>query len=138
MLRLPPECWERIRSHAAAAYPEECCGALVGDLDFAAGVRTVRETVPLTNAAPDRMRHYRVPPVELLPLFRREDEPGRTVLGFYHSHPDGPARPSATDAAEAAPGFAYLIIAVPSGVPAGATAWLFGPDEPVFTALALT
>ena len=48
---------------------------------------------------------------------------GLDVLGYYHSHPDHPARPSQYDLDHAWPTFAYVIVAVAAGAAADMTAW---------------
>ena len=60
---------------------------------------------------------YLIPPVEFVRVQRDADARGLDIVGFYHSHPDHPAQPSAFDQAHAWPGYAYLITAIAHGEP---------------------
>lgn len=115
MLELAPDDLDAVRAHARAAYPEECCGLLVGE-PRPAGAR-VREVVRAANLHPEPRRRYDVDPRALLAGHRRARELGREVVGYYHSHPDSPARPSWHDTAAALPGASYLIVRVDAGEP---------------------
>ena len=103
VLEVPSAIRRRLAAAAEAGRPEEVCGALIG-VPTGAGTR-VTDAVELPNRAADPRREYRLDPDELAPLFRAAD-----VIGFYHSHPDGPARFSALDAAEARAGYWYLVV----------------------------
>jgi proteasome lid subunit RPN8/RPN11 len=100
---------EDIAAHAAGAYPEECVGALLGD------ELGVREVVPLQNVARDRRRAFEVSARELLAVERRAEATGGRVWGFYHSHPDAAAEPSAADLAFASEGRWVVIVRVDDG-----------------------
>ena len=113
---------ELARAHLAAlaraaeeAYPEECCGLLVGTLE--GGHRRVTRIAPSANVAEgDRRRRFEVDP-RLILKFQRELRGGaERLVGHYHSHPDGPAAPSATDLEMAwEPDLAWLIVPVAAG-----------------------
>ena len=115
MLELAPDHLEAVRDHARAAYPEECCGLLTGEP--APGGARVREVLPAANRHPEPRRRYDIDPHALLAGHRRAREQGREVVGYYHSHPDSPARPSWHDTAAALPGASYLIVRVDAGEP---------------------
>lgn len=113
---------ELSRAHLAAiaraaeqAYPEECCGLLVGTLDGAR--RRVTRVVPSANVAEgDRRKRFEVDPRLILKLQRELRGRAERLVGHYHSHPDGPADPSATDAEMTwEPGLAWLIVPVAEG-----------------------
>jgi proteasome lid subunit RPN8/RPN11 len=110
--------FDRIRQHAAEAYPFECCGALFGD---ASDVRDVLELPNTTDGEP--RRRFLVAPRDYLRAEREASRRGMQLLGFYHSHPDHPARPSQYDLEHAWPVFVYVIIAVEQRVPRDMTAW---------------
>lgn len=95
-LRVPASVVDSLLAHAASAAPEECCGLLLGHDS------TIAEARPAANVAEDRRRHFEIDPQALVDAHRaaRAGEPD--VLGYYHSHPSGPAAPSATDRAMAA------------------------------------
>jgi proteasome lid subunit RPN8/RPN11 len=85
-----------LREEAARAAPEECCGLLLGR----AG--EIGEARPAANVAPDPIRRFEIDPQSLVDAHRAARNNGPEVLGYYHSHPGGPAVPSATDRAQAA------------------------------------
>ena len=96
-----------IRSHGQETYPHECCGALVGR----DGAVTAVVALPNTTDEGPR-RRFMVRPSDYQLAERRATELGGELLGFYHSHPDHPARPSQYDLDHAWPTFAYIIVAV--------------------------
>ena len=98
---------QEIRAHGQQTYPHECCGALVGrDNQVTAFV-----ALPNTTEEGPR-RRFLVRPAEYREAERRASELGAELVGFYHSHPDHPARPSQYDLDHAWPTFAYIIVAV--------------------------
>ena len=103
-LCLPAPLLERLWAQAQAEAPRECLG-LLGGVD-----ERVQALYPLSNVAEDPERAYRADPLELLRAFRALDREGLSLLGLYHSHPRGPARPSDTDRALAAYTVPYLIL----------------------------
>lgn len=107
--------YESLRRHGEETYPFECCGALLGRLTEAG--REVEEVVRCRNTRVDRPQdRYNIDPRELLSLQRQAEERGLDIVGFYHSHPDHPARWSQTDLAEAHwLGCSYLITSVEAG-----------------------
>lgn len=110
-LRIAAELLARIHAHARQGAPQEVCGLLAG-LDLDADAREVLHVFPVRNAHPRPVGEYQLDPQEQLRLtLHVEDELGLAVVGFYHSHPAGPARLSATDAARASwPGASYLLV----------------------------
>lgn len=123
-LELPAALRRRLLAAADAGRPEEICGALLGH-ETDEGARVV-DVVPLPNRAERPRDAYRVDPADLEPLFRTA-----SVIGFYHSHPHGPADFSALDAAEALAGYWYVVIGdhAAAGHPDGAAdlfAWRDG------------
>lgn len=90
---------EALLAEARAAYPNECCGLLLGESDDK-GVRIV-EVVPARNVDPQPQRRFAIDPAVLIARHRAAREGGRKVVGYYHSHPAGSTSPSAIDRAEA-------------------------------------
>lgn len=121
---------QAIEDAACAAYPDECCGLLVGTRD--GDTARVARVVAAANVAPEPARHFEVDPKVLLANHRAVRDAGQEILGPYHSHPDGAARPSATDAARArdagGAGELWLIVPVTKGLPGPARAFLFGGE----------
>lgn len=109
-----------ILTEAEAAYPDECCGLLAGR---GGGTRnlTVSRVVPAANVAPDDPGHsvrdrFEVDPQTHFDLERELRAGPDAVIGHYHSHPDHPVEPSATDLAKAFdPSLIWLIAGVMSG-----------------------
>lgn len=95
MLHVTRAALETMRAAAAESAPAECCGLLLGQ-------DAIEEARPATNVAADPERHFEIDPQALLDAHRAARAGGPGVLGYYHSHPAGPAEPSAIDRAMAA------------------------------------
>jgi proteasome lid subunit RPN8/RPN11 len=116
-----------IRRHGEETYPHECCGALVGT-----GNR-VTATVALPNTTEEGpRRRFMVRPSDYRVAEQKATELGGELLGFYHSHPDHPARPSQFDLDHAWPTFAYVIVSVMSGAARDMTVWFLKEDRSSF------
>jgi cysteine synthase B len=127
-LVLPDDVMASIRQHGAAAYPDECCGAMIGDESG-----QVIEALALSNTTSDeRKRRFLIGPDQYRAAEKRASETGRTLLGFYHSHPNHPAVPSAFDLAHAWPNLRYLILSVRGGRPEEARTWTLREDRSAF------
>lgn len=124
---LDPGALAAIRAEAARAYPNEGCGALLGN-----GEDEVLEALPLRNGEQRQPRtRFSVAPRDYLAAESLAEARGLRLLGFWHSHPDHPARPSATDRRFAWEELLTLIVAVEAGVPGALTAWeLTRPGKP--------
>ena len=109
-LTITPGVNAAIRSHGQETYPHECCGAIIGRDGFASAIVALPNT---TDEGP--RRRFMVRPSDYQLAERRATELGGELLGFYHSHPDHPARPSQYDLDHAWPTFAYIIVAVAGG-----------------------
>ncbi len=114
----------QIREDAAAAYPAECCGILIGlARDSTVLISSLHATENRWAArACDR---YEVDPREILRLDRSAESQGKKVIGFYHSHPDHPPLPSPTDLRYAWPGYVYLIVATTGTSETAVRAWKY-------------
>lgn len=124
---LDPGVGAAIRRHGQETYPHECCGALVGTPG------RVTAVVPLPNTTEEGpRRRFLVRPSDYRMAEQRASELGGELLGFYHSHPDHPARPSQYDLDHAWPNFAYVIVAVASGVAREMTVWWLKEDRTTF------
>ena len=80
---------------ASAAHPREACGILLGAGDRIHTATTAR------NVHPEPLRHFEIDPPALIAAHRAARGNGPQVLGYWHSHPNGLARPSDTDRAMA-------------------------------------
>ena len=139
MIELSPGDLARIRAHGEATYPEECCGILVGSSEKTAGedpaplARVVR-LVGAENEREDESRHnrYLIPPEVILRTEREARAEGLDVVGYYHSHPDHPSRPSDFDRDHAWPGYSYLIVSVREGRARDERSWRLSNDRSRF------
>ena len=83
-----------MQAHAAAAFPLEACGLLLGE------GRRIIEAVPTDNVHPAPATHFEIDPQALIDAHRAARAGAAPqVVGYYHSHPSGRAAPSATDRA---------------------------------------
>lgn len=107
--------YEALRQRAEEAYPDECCGALVGKVD--AGETHAHAIVPCHNIRVGELhKRFEIDPAELVRVQREAREGGMEIVGFYHSHPDHPAQPSPTDIEHAHwIGCSYVITSVEQG-----------------------
>ena len=86
----------KMREEAASAHPSECCGILLGAGDH------ITQAMAAANIHPTPETHFEIDPQALIDAHRAARSGGPQVLGYYHSHPNGRAEPSATDAKQAA------------------------------------
>ena len=130
-MELPENLLEAIRNHGREAYPDECCGALLGQRQNGAVSVTRIERLPNAREG-DRRRRYVIAPDDYVRVEESADRDGLSLVGFYHSHPDHPAVPSEYDREHALPFFHYLVLAVAGGQPGEAAAWILEEDRNVF------
>jgi proteasome lid subunit RPN8/RPN11 len=120
-----------IRAAAQAAFPEECCGLLLGRRKADAWM--VEEVIACPNVAEDPGRRFEVDPKALIAAHRAARETDRHLIGPYHSHPNGRAEPSQHDRARAADacadGDVWLIVPVTEAGPGAPRAYRFGAGE---------
>jgi proteasome lid subunit RPN8/RPN11 len=128
VLRIREELSGRIRAHGAETYPHECCGALLGsDGD---GAREIAEIVPLTNQRNDSPRNrFSITPEDVRDAETAARKAGLDLIGWYHSHPDAPARPSEFDREHAWPWYSYIIVSVQERVPREMNSWRLADDR---------
>jgi proteasome lid subunit RPN8/RPN11 len=131
MLKVPRKDYDALRRHGEETYPYECCGVLLGSFEDD-GSRVVTSTARCGNTRTDSAHNrYNIDPKELVRIQRESREHGEDIVGFYHSHPDHPARWSSTDLAEAHwLGCSYVITSVEKGKAAITNSFeLTGSDE---------
>ena len=108
MLSLSRTAYDEVLTHAESGGDEEVCGVLAGERE--GDDSRVVAAHRASNAADCPRRRYRIDAEEQLAIIEAIEAAGREVVGFYHSHPDGPPVPSETDAERAAwPGYSYAI-----------------------------
>jgi proteasome lid subunit RPN8/RPN11 len=124
---------ERIGKHGAETYPHECCGALLGT-DADDGTRQVRELFRLVNRQEDSPRNrFMVTSTDVIDAEKAGRLAGLDVVGWYHSHPDHPARPSEFDREHAWPWYSYIIVSVQGGQAKDITSWRLNDDRTEYT-----
>ena len=135
-VRIPEHALQEMEHHASEAYPEEGCGVLIGRAE--GELRTVLRAEPLANrVAVRRERRFVIDAADLLRVERRLEGTATEVLGFYHSHPDHPPRPSEFDRDHAWPWYVYVILGVANGQPNGAAAFELEADSGRFHEIAV-
>ena len=123
-LVLPSELARAIEREGSAAYPNECCGIMYGR-DVGRERRVERlEAVINSFVAEEQYHRFSIDPKELMRAEKSAAAAGQLVLGFYHSHPDHPARPSETDRQAAWPFYSYVIVSIGKGEPLDMTCWV--------------
>ena len=126
-MRLPLAVVDAMLGHTRTGYPFEVCGVFLGEPGPPA---RVAEAVPVVNRETETPRvRYQIAPEDLIRIQREARAKGLDILGYYHSHPDHPARPSETDRRVAAEGLSdgvyHVVVGVEKGVRAVPTAWVF-------------
>lgn len=133
MLQLTSEQRNEIAAHGERDYPYECCGLLLGH--FATdGAKVCVEVFPISNAREEAAKGNRflIRPEELLCGEQQAVAKGLDIVGFYHSHPDHPAVPSAYDLEHAWPAYSYVVVAVGSGQAEELRSWEMQADRTHF------
>ena len=137
MIRLPETAVAAIRQHGRESYRDEACGAMYGRVINGGGDRgdakDVVRVAPLENAREnERHRRFVVTPADYRRAEAEATRSGLTLLGFYHSHPDHPAYPSAYDLEHAFPFFSYVILAVENAEPKTMRSFVLANDRKEF------
>ena len=122
----------QIEQDGVRAYPAECCGIIFGrDEPSYRVVERVRPTANVFDAA-ERGHRFSIDPLELMRAERDAADAGLLVIGFYHSHPDHPARPSEFDRSRAWPFYSYVIVSIRSREAVDMTSWVLDDARDAF------
>jgi proteasome lid subunit RPN8/RPN11 len=134
-LHLPANFARQIETEGALAYPNECCGVMFGRDMEGQTRRVVERIAAVDNAfdAAERFHRFSITPKQLMQAERDAAAEGRLVLGFYHSHPDHPARPSEYDRQHAWPFYSYVIVAIARGQALDLTSWMLDEKTQTFS-----
>lgn len=131
MITIPQAQLDAMRAHAEAGYPHEACGILVGDMDgdakrvaYAAPVRNAWTAQDDEGGGHDLRDRYLIDPEDIVRVDREAAKRGHDIIGFFHSHPDWPSRPSETDRAWAWPVVSFVIVSVRDGGSATIQSWV--------------
>ncbi len=132
MLRVEQKFIEQIHQHGARDYPNECCGALLGREEGTD--RVVLGLVPLVNRRTDSPQNrFSVTSEDVLLAEKGASAKGWDLIGWYHSHPDSPARPSEFDREHAWPWYSYIIFQVANREPREMRCWRLDDDRSKYT-----
>jgi proteasome lid subunit RPN8/RPN11 len=135
-LVLTPSQVKQIEQEGIEAYPNECCGILFGrDLSDGACTRRIVERLePMPNVwdEAEQKRRFAIDPLALMRAEKSASAQGHAVLGFYHSHPDHPARPSETDRQFGWPYYSYVIVSIANRQPVDMTSWVLDEQTETF------
>jgi proteasome lid subunit RPN8/RPN11 len=128
MLRLNEKFAAAIRAHGVETYPHECCGAILGRDDDTS--RAVLALVPLANRRDDSPRNrFEISADDVRMAEKKARELGADLVGWYHSHPDAPARPSEFDREHAWPWYSYIIVSTEKVGPKAMNSWRLVDDR---------
>ena len=132
MISISDSLLTEIREHGVRDYPYECCGLLLGR--YETDVKVVRETYPISNAREESAKRNRflIQPEELMRGEKYARSKQLEVVGFYHSHPDSPARPSQYDLEHAWPTYSYIIVSTTADEARDLFSWEQEPDRSKF------
>jgi len=128
MLRLSEAALQEIRRQGELAYPGECCGVMAGRIGES---KDVRRLLPMPNRRSDDPHRYLIAPEDLRRVTLELQRAGLEIVGYYHSHPDHPAAPSAFDTEQAWPWYSYLIVRVDRGDAGELASWVLADDRSI-------
>lgn len=125
---------EAIRGHGEETFPNECCGFMLGTYE-----NGNKKTVELLRADNDRESENQYNRFLITPeAYMRGEKAGRSkgldIVGFYHSHPNAPARPSQYDLDHAWPFYSYVIVSIMDKKWDNMTSWVLNEDRSAFGA----
>ena len=130
-LRISDALIRRIQAHGVETFPYECCGAMLGRDNET--FREVVELLPLANRRDDSPRNrFEVTPSDVQMAEKKAREMQVDVIGWYHSHPNAPARPSEFDREHAWPWYSYVIVSVEEGGPRDTNSWRLRDDRSAY------
>lgn len=128
MLAVDEQPWRAMLEHALQAYPEECCGAMLGRAE--GGMKRITRAIGLENVtAGPRGTRYEVRPEDLLAAAAEARRSGLELAGIYHSHPDHAAYFSETDLKNSCPWYSFLVLSIIGGKFDHAACWIPGAAQ---------
>ena len=128
MIRIDPAAWRVMVSHARSAYPNECCGAMLGSTD--GSEKLVRAAVALENAFEGAQgARYELRQQDLLAADAEARRQGMDLIGIFHSHPDCDAYFSKTDLENSCPWYSFVVLSIKRGEFDHANSFLPDPDQ---------
>src|SRR5207245_3307372 len=128
MIKIDKAAWDAMVAHAEAKFPNECCGAMIGNASN--GEKRVTAAVPLENAyAGAQGSRYELRPEDLLAADRSARAAGLDLIGIFHSHPDCDAYFSKTDLENSCPWYSFVVLSIQKGEFHHANSWLPNFDQ---------
>ena len=128
MIRVAGEPWREMVAHARSAYPNECCGAMLGRVD--GDSKEVLAAMKLENSsAGSQAARYELRPADLLAADREARRQGMDLVGIYHSHPDCDAYFSKTDLENSCPWYSFIVLSIQKGEFDHANSWLPNAEQ---------
>ncbi|HMB95307.1 MAG TPA: M67 family metallopeptidase [Tepidisphaeraceae bacterium] len=132
-LLLPTSFAQQIEKEGSTVYPNECCGIMYGRDNNDGRIVEELEAVPNVFDEHERYHRFSISPKQLMAAEKKAGDSGRLVIGFYHSHPDHPARPSEYDREHAWPFYSYVIVEIAKKNPAAMTSWMLDEATEIFS-----
>ena len=142
-----------MHAHLEAGYPYEACGILIGDLVYdgagadtwvrmnpnvRAATKVVKDLVLVPNVwtveteRESQHNRYLIAPEDVARADREAGKRGLDIVGFFHSHPDSPSRPSETDREFAWPIVSFIIVSVQQRRAVTTNSWVLRDDRTGF------
>jgi len=113
-----------VHAHALQGYPHEVVGILAGKNGEVTAIKAL-----INERADSAHNRYRVSGLTVMRAEQALEAAGHTILGYYHSHPDHPARYSDYDRDHALPNLSYVIVSVDNGEIADTLSWRLRDDR---------
>lgn len=95
---LPQPLFDAMLEHLESCLPEEACGLIGGTVVDGSGYAV--RLFPIENMLHSPVA-YEMEPLQQIQAMIAIENDGLDLTAIYHSHPDGPARPSRSDIAQA-------------------------------------
>ena len=141
-LHLTTQHQAQIRSHGEGAFPQECCGLLLGDIELRDGqehkiVKGLWSVDNTWDSAENPVddgesinRRFLIEPADFKRGYDEARKQGLGIIGTYHSHPNHPAIPSEFDRQHAFPwGYSCVIVSVADGTAADLRSWVLDESD---------
>jgi len=127
-IRIEKAPWREMVEHAAASYPELCCGVIFGRIEGEDKVVVAARNVE-NVATSDKRNCWAIRPESLLEIDREARSQGLDVIGVYHSNSDIDAYFSKTDLKNSCPWYSFVVLSVKEGRFDHANSWLPNADQ---------
>ncbi len=127
--------FEAIEAHGADGYPNEICGIMLGPpgLGLVTAAKRAHNIIGQPRSrfewtAERTVDRYEMDPLDQIRIEREARLEGLDIAGYYHSHPDHPAKASVIDAQQSYMGYVYVIVSIENGKAVDANAFVAEKD----------